>query len=120
MATHKETMDFILGKLKNRGRFIARAMFGEYALYADGTVVGLVCDDLLYVKIVPASQALESLCEKDRPYPGARPHYLVEESQLSTIDNLSRILSDIARSAPAKKEKSVKKRTTRGSGSRKD
>ena len=120
MATQKETMEFILGKLRDRGRFTARAMFGEYALYADGKVVGLVCDDMLYVKIVPASQALEHLCEKDRPYPGARPHYLVEESQISTIDNLPQILSDIASSAPAKKKKTAKKKTIRRSGSRKN
>ena len=108
MATQKETMEFILGKLRGRGRFTARAMFGEYALYADEKVVGLVCDDLLYVKIVAASKALESLCEKDRPYPGARPYYVVEESQISTIDNLGQILSDIAHSAPAKKVKPSK------------
>ena len=119
MATKKETMEFILGKLRDRGRFTARAMFGEYALYADGKVVGLVCDDLLYVKIVPASKALESLCEKDHPYPGARPHYLVEESQISTIHNLAQILSDIAHSVPAKKEKSGKIKTTLRSRSKK-
>ncbi len=108
MATQRETIEFILGKLRDRGRFTARAMFGEYALYTDGKVVGLVCDNLLYVKIVPASKALESLCEKDRPYPGARPHYLVEESQVSKIDNLAQILSEIARSAPGKREESNK------------
>ena len=35
-----------------------RAMFGEYALYADGKVVALVCGDLFYVKILPASHSL--------------------------------------------------------------
>lgn len=115
MATQIETIEFILDKLRDRGRFTARSMFGEYALYADGKVVGLVCDNLLYVKIVPASEALESLCVKDSPYPGARPHYLVEESQLSTIHNLAQILSGIGRSAPAKKEKSAKTKTARRS-----
>jgi TfoX/Sxy family transcriptional regulator of competence genes len=105
MATQTETIEFILEKLRGRARFTARAMFGEYALYADGKVVGLVCDDLLYVKIVPASEALETLCEKDTPYPGARPHYVVEESQISTIHDLAQILSDIANSIPAKKKK---------------
>ena len=32
MATQKETVEFILGKLRDRERFTARAMFGEYAL----------------------------------------------------------------------------------------
>lgn len=109
MATQKETIGFILGKLRDSDRFSARAMFGEFALYADGKVVALVCDDLLFVKIVPASQELERQCEKGNPYPGAKPHYLVEEGQLSTIENLPAILGAIAASIPDKKAKRKKK-----------
>ena len=101
MATQPETVEFILGKLRDRGRFSARVMFGEYALYADGKVVALVCDDLLYVKILPASNELERQCEKGEPYPGAKPHYIVEEGQLSTIERLPAILCDVAASIPA-------------------
>jgi hypothetical protein len=80
-------------------------MFGEYALYADGKVVALICNDRLYVKILPASQALESLCEKGNPYPGAKLHYLVEEGQLSTIPTLPAILAANAKCLPAKKKR---------------
>ena len=110
MATQKETVEFILAKLRDSKRFSVRAMFGEYALYADGKVVALVCDDLLYVKILPASQELESLCEKGHPFPGARPHYIVEEVQLSTIENLPNILVAIANSIPNKKKKAARKK----------
>ncbi len=80
-------------------------MFGEYALYVGDRVVALVCDNQLYVKIVPASESLADRCERDAPYPGARPHYLVEEHQLDQIKNLSAILLDIADSLPEKKPK---------------
>lgn len=103
MATRAETVEFILDKLGDRKRFAARAMFGEYALYADGKTVALVCDDLLYVKIVPASAALKDVCETDTPYPGAKPHYVVTEDQLSSIDALPQILCAVAASLPAKK-----------------
>jgi TfoX/Sxy family transcriptional regulator of competence genes len=83
-------------------------MFGEYALYADGKVVALVCDDQLFVKILPASVELEDLCEKGPPYPGARPHYVVEEEQLSQLEQLPGILFDVAESLPAKKPKKKK------------
>ena len=105
MATQKETIEFILGKLRDHSRFTARAMFGEYALYADGKVVALVCDDLLHVKILPASSELEGQCEKGNPYPGAKPHYIVEEVQLSTMASLPAILGAIAASIPEKKKK---------------
>lgn len=62
MATQKETVTYILEQLDNDAQFSARAMFGEYALYAGGKVVALICDDLLYVKIMPVSEELESVC----------------------------------------------------------
>ena len=112
MATQKETIEFILGKLRDRERFTARAMFGEYALYADRKVVALVCDDLLYVKILPASHELERQCEKGEPYPGAKPHYIVEEGQLSTIERLPAILCALAEATLEKKHKPVRKRAS--------
>lgn len=105
MSTQSDTIDFILAKLGDYDRFTTRKMFGEYALYADGKVVALVCDDQLYIKIVPASSALADICEQDAPYPGAKPYYLLEEHQLSAIKNLSEILVEIAKALPEKKKK---------------
>jgi hypothetical protein len=51
LATKQSTVDYILDQLVSAGSISARKMFGEYALYCDGKVVGLVCDDTLYVKI---------------------------------------------------------------------
>ena len=104
MATTSQTIDYLLEQLAGLTLVTARKMFGEYALYADGVTVALVCDDQLYVKIVPASVALADICEQDTPYPGARVHYLVEEHQLSTIKELPDILIDIAKSLPKKKK----------------
>jgi DNA transformation protein and related proteins len=118
MATNKDTVEFILEKLGQPEVFSVRKMFGEYALYADPSsakgsgvakkVVALICDDQLYVKIVPASAELEGICEKDEAYPGSKPYYLVEESQLSHIKNLAEILCNIADSLPPPKPKSKK------------
>jgi TfoX/Sxy family transcriptional regulator of competence genes len=108
MSTRRETVDFILEKLGHSDRpdrFSVRAMFGEYALYADGKVVALICDDQLYVKILPASATLETLYEKSEPYKGAKPCYLVEESQLSQIDGLADILCAIGEEVPERKKK---------------
>lgn len=107
MSTLRSTADHLLSIL-GADHFSVRAMFGEYALYFDGKVVALICDDLLFVKILPASSELESLCEKGEPYPGARLYYLVEESQWKSIENLQEILIDIAASLPEKKQKKKK------------
>lgn len=109
VATHKDTIDFLLDKLGNPKVFSARAMFGEYALYANGKVVALVCDDQLYVKILPASRELASVCEQGPPYPGAKPHYIVEEHQLTQLQHLPSVLQAIAASLPKPKPKKKKK-----------
>lgn len=105
MSTNQATIDFILDQLDQPEVFSARAMFGEYALYANGKVVALICDDTLYVKILPASSELESSCEKGNPYPGAKDHYVVTEDQLAQLENLQQTLINIAASLPAKKPK---------------
>jgi TfoX/Sxy family transcriptional regulator of competence genes len=110
MATQKETVEFILAKLRHPSRFSARAMFGEYALYADGKVVALICDDRMYVKILPASDELARKCEQGPPYPGAKPHYIVDEGQFSTLHNLPDILFAVAQSSPAKKKKPARRK----------
>ena len=105
MATQKKTIEFILHKLGHAPRFVARAMFGEYALYADGKVVALVCNDQLFVKIMPESATLEEVCEKAPPYPGAKPHYVIEKSMLSMYPELPEMLFAIASALPDKKQK---------------
>ena len=103
MATQKDTVEYILETLDDTLAFSARPMFGEYALYAHGKVVALICDDTLFVKIMTASQQLESLCEKGPPYPGAKPYYVIAEEQLNSISHLSQILLNLAEEIPAKK-----------------
>jgi TfoX/Sxy family transcriptional regulator of competence genes len=105
MSTSKETVKFILDELDDSRKFSARPMFGEYALYANEKVVGLICNEQLYVKILPASQVLETLCEKDSPYPGAKLHYVVEEGQLSSLEALPNILLEVAKAIPVKKKR---------------
>jgi TfoX/Sxy family transcriptional regulator of competence genes len=51
----------------------ARKMFGEYAIYLDGKVVALVCDDQLFVKPAPGAQVAFPDCPTAPPYPGAKP-----------------------------------------------
>jgi hypothetical protein len=45
------------------------------------------------------------LCEKGEPFPGAKPHYIVDEGQLATLNELPAILFTIARSLPTKRAK---------------
>lgn len=102
MSTQKDTVAFILERLDRPTVFSARPMFGEYALYAQNKVVALICDDTLYVKVLPASEELHSICEQDHPYPGAKLFYVISEDQFDSIPQLADILVAIADTLPRK------------------
>ena len=105
MATQKGTAEFILERLGHADRFSVRAMFGEFALYADGKVVALICDDQLFVKIMPESMSLERTCERAAPFPGAKDYFLVPESAISSDRVLGDLLLRMAATLPYPKAK---------------
>lgn len=77
MATRPSTVAFLVDQLTGAGSVSARGMFGEYALYCDGRLVALVCDDRLYVKPTQAGRAHVGAVDEAAPYPGAKPCLLI-------------------------------------------
>ena len=71
MGTSASTIDHLLDTLAALP-LTARKMFGEYAVYLDGKVVALVCDDQLFLKPTPGAQAALPDCPTAPPYPGAQ------------------------------------------------
>ncbi len=84
-------------------------MFGEYGLYADGKIVGFICDNQLLIKPTPQSLKLEDMCEKDHAYPGSKLYYMVSEEQLDAPEVFCDVMFDIAAATPEKKKKKPKK-----------
>lgn len=99
MATRRDTIERITEAVPGSS---ARAMFGEYALYLDGKVVALVCDDSLFVKNLPPAAALLAGADLGAPYPGAKPH-LVADAWLDEPEVLAEALRALADSLPAPK-----------------
>jgi len=77
MSTKQNTVDFILEQINSAGIVSAKKMFGEYALYCDGKVVGLVCDNELFIKITSAGRAFVGDCPEKQPYKGAKPCFFI-------------------------------------------
>lgn len=102
MATTAATVAFVQERLRPP-RFVLKPMFGEYALYADGKVVALVCDDRVFVKVHEATQDLAG-SETAPPYPGAKPHYVVEEGRLAD-PGFARMLLALAKALPEPKRR---------------
>ncbi len=108
MACDKDFIAYVLAKLGHEPRFSARPMFGEYGLYADGKIVGFICDNRLLIKPTPQSMVLEDLCEKDHAYPGSKLYYLVSEDQLDAPQIFCDVMFAIAAATPDKKSRKKK------------
>lgn len=104
MSTAATTIDRLLDTLASLP-LGARKMFGEYALYLDGKVVALVCDDQLFLKPTPGAIAALPESPSGQPYPGAKLHLLVTDA-LDDPDRVARALRAIAGDLPAPKPKS--------------
>ena len=99
MPTSPATVAHILDECSAAGDLSARKMFGEYALYLDGCVVALICDDTLYLKPLPGARALLPDAVEGFPYPGAKAH-LVGDTLLDDPHLAARVLRAIAAEVP--------------------
>ena len=108
MSTTPQTVDFICAQSGLAQRITARKMFGEYALYVDGKVAALVCDDTLFVKPTAMGEALLGAVDLQPPYPGAKPHFCITE-QLDDRELLQRVLLVTAEAMPKPKAKAPAK-----------
>ena len=107
MATDAEFVEFLADQMAGAGEVAFRKMFGEYALYCDGKVVALVCDNQLFVKPTPGGRAHIGEPVEAPPYPGAKPYFLIEAA-FEDRDWIETLIRITAREAPAPKPKGKK------------
>lgn len=96
MASKQSTVDFIMDQIRAAGDVSARKMFGEYAIYCGTKIVGLVCDDRLFVKKTDAGRSYVVRCLEKSPYDGAKPCFLISQKRMDDrewITELIRITS---------------------------
>lgn len=104
MATALDTVLFICDQAGLGARLTYRKMFGEYALFLDGTVVALVCDDQLFVKPTGAVREFLGAPELAPPYPGAKDYFLIQD-ELEDRPRLREVLLRTAGALPRRPPK---------------
>ncbi len=107
MATDQEFVDFLADQMEGAGDISFKKMFGEYALYCDGKVVALVCDNQLFVKPTPGGRAHIGDPVEAPPYPGAKPHFLIEDA-FEDREWIAALIRLTARELPPPKPKAKK------------
>ena len=82
MACSSDFVDFIVDQCVGAGEISVRKMMGDYCIYCDGTIFGLICDNNLYVKVTEAGEAVLEEVVLRQPYEGAKDYFYV-----SNVDN---------------------------------
>jgi len=80
MGSTVDFVQYIIEQIDRPEQVTARKMFGEYALYYDGKVFALVCDNQLFIKPTDAGRDfIGDTIDEAPPYPGARNHFLISD-----------------------------------------
>lgn len=78
MATSKEYADFVCERVSRFGAVRSKKMFGEYMVYIDDKPILLVCDNIVFVKMLDCVSRLLCDAETGYPYEGTKPHYILD------------------------------------------
>jgi TfoX/Sxy family transcriptional regulator of competence genes len=108
MGTDADFAAYVREQAARAGDVRLQKMFGEYAVYVDGIVVALACDNQLFLKPTPATQTRLVGAAMAPPYPGAKPHAVIDE-WLDDPEALAALLRDTAKALPPPKPKAAKK-----------
>ena len=109
MSSNLPFVEYACEQMNEAGAITFRKMFGEYAIYCEGKVVALVCDNRLFVKPTAAGREIAGQLAEAPPYPGAKS-YLVVGEELDDREWLSELIRATGRELPAPKERSPKRR----------
>lgn len=109
MASDQSIVDFIIEQMA-QAKVLAKKMFGEYALYCDGKVVALICDDQLFVKPTDAGEEFIKKPVMAPAYPGAKPSFLISGDHWDDSEWLCELIRITAHELPAPKKKIAKKK----------
>ena len=107
MASNQDFVDFIVEQIKNAGKITIKKMFGEYGIYAEGKLFGLICDNKLFIKPTISGREFIGNVVEEPPYEGAKASFLVEDKieDSEWLSELVRITVQELPASPVKKKK---------------
>lgn len=104
MACSEEFIDFIYSQIKDTGTVRAKKMFGDWMIYVDEKPIVIACDNICFVKMLPAVRDIMADALTGYPYDGAKPHYILDiEHREKAVEVIRALLPVIP--YPKKREK---------------
>ena len=96
MATTIDFIEYVCGQIDGAGAVRYQKMFGEFMVYVNDKPILLVCDNTVFVKILPCVEGLMNNADKGFPYKGAKEHYVLDidnrELALAVVSALEKVI----------------------------
>ena len=103
MASNIGFVEYVCSQISEAGNIVYKKMFGEYGIYVNGKIIGLICDDRFFLKITEAGRRTLHEITEAQAYPGSKPFFLIED--LEDRDYLSALISVTYNELPEPKPK---------------
>jgi TfoX/Sxy family transcriptional regulator of competence genes len=110
MASQQSTVDYVVEQMAAAGIVSARKMFGEYAVFCNGKMVALICDNELYVKPTGAGRDYIGEVTERPPYRSAKPYYWISGDRWDDADWLAALMRTTAAALPVPVKKAKKRK----------
>ena len=106
MASSLDFVQYVVDQCSEAGEVVAKKMFGDYGIYCNGKIFGLICDDRFYLKPTEEVRPLLRTEELRPPYDGARDYFYIAD--IDDHDYLSKLVKETYRVLPEPKPKRKK------------
>ena len=68
MASNPDFVQYVADQCADAGEIITKKMFGDYGIYCDSKIFGLICDNRFYIKPTEAGRKLLRTEQLQPPY----------------------------------------------------
>lgn len=107
MASNPNFVQYVADQCSGAGEILTKKMFGDYGIYCNGKIFGLICDDCFYLKSTEAVRPLLRTVELRPPYDGAKDYFLIADAD--DRDYLTALVVETCKVLPDPKPKKKKK-----------
>jgi TfoX/Sxy family transcriptional regulator of competence genes len=106
MASNADFVQYIADQCSGAGEIVVRKMFGDYGIYCDGKIFGLICDNGFYLKPTDAVRPMLREVALRPPYDGAKDYFYITD--IDDRDYLSALVRETCKALPEPRPKKKK------------
>ena len=108
MACSTDFVQYIADQCSDAGEIAVKKMMGDYCIYCDGILFGLICDNNLYLKVTEPGKALLKEVILRPPYDGAKDYFYITD--VDDRDYLANLIRATIPALPKPKPKKTPKK----------